>query len=100
MIRANEKNIEILLSHVFICIKLTVIIGSNGPKISSDMIAESSGGSTKMVGSINLHRFKHIMFFIFIFFSIVNLVQPNLSYLQVMKGRGAIYKFSSSIEPP
>jgi len=37
--------------------KVTVIIGSNGPKISSDIIAASSGGSTKMVGSINLHEF-------------------------------------------
>lgn len=34
---------------------LTVIIGSNGPKISSVMIAASSGGSTKIVGSMNLH---------------------------------------------
>jgi len=36
--------------------KVTVIIGSNGPKISSDIIAASSGGSTKMVGPINLHE--------------------------------------------
>lgn len=35
---------------------LTVIIGSNGPKISSSMIADSSGGSTKIVGSMNLQR--------------------------------------------
>lgn len=36
-------------------IYLTVIMGSKGPKISSFIIAASSGGSTKTVGSINLH---------------------------------------------
>lgn len=40
---------------------LTVIMGSNGPKISSVMIAELSGGSTKIVGSMNLQfRFKYL----------------------------------------
>jgi len=33
-----------------------VIIGSTGPKISSAMIAESSGGSNNIVGSINLQK--------------------------------------------
>lgn len=33
---------------------LTVIIGSSGPKISSVMIAASSGGSNRIVGSMNL----------------------------------------------
>lgn len=57
--KANKKNSKILVSHVFALheLKLTVIIGSNGPKISSDMIAASSGGSTNMVGSINLRTF-------------------------------------------
>lgn len=38
---------------------LTVIIGRNGPKISSIIMAESRGGSSKIVGSINLHNSKH-----------------------------------------
>lgn len=33
---------------------LTVIIGSSGPKISSVIIAASSGGSNKIIGSMNL----------------------------------------------
>jgi len=36
---------------------LTVIIGKIGPKISSFMTAESSGGSSKIVGSITLKDF-------------------------------------------
>ena len=35
---------------------LTVIIGKIGPKISSFMTAESSGGSSKIVGSISLEK--------------------------------------------
>jgi len=31
-------------------------MGSTGPKISSVMIADSSGGSSNIVGSINLHN--------------------------------------------
>jgi len=31
-------------------------MGSTGPKISSAMIADSSGGSSNIVGSINLHN--------------------------------------------
>lgn len=37
---------------------LTVITGRNGPKISSVMISASSGGSNKIVGSINLTNLK------------------------------------------
>jgi hypothetical protein len=35
---------------------LTVITGSRGPNISSVMISASSGGSNKIVGSINLTK--------------------------------------------
>lgn len=34
---------------------LTVIIGSSGPKISSVISSDSSGGSNNIVGSMNLH---------------------------------------------
>lgn len=39
---------------------LTVIIGSSGPNISSAIISESSGGSNKIVGSMNLKRLEEI----------------------------------------
>lgn len=35
---------------------LTVMMGSTGAKISSAMIADSSGGSSNIVGSINLYK--------------------------------------------
>jgi len=39
---------------------LTVIIGSSGPNISSVIISESSGGSNRIVGSMNLKRLEEI----------------------------------------
>lgn len=38
----------------YIAVCLTVMIGRNGPNISSSIIAASTGGSNKIVGSINL----------------------------------------------
>ena len=47
-----------VLIYIYIYIYLTVIIGSNGPKISSVMMAASTGGSNNMVGSMILKIFK------------------------------------------
>lgn len=38
------------------CLFLTLIIGRNGPKISSFIILESSGGSNRIVGSMILEK--------------------------------------------
>lgn len=39
----------------------TVMIGSRGPKISSVMMAESSGGFSRIVGSMYLSQFRQLM---------------------------------------
>jgi ribosomal protein S27E len=46
----------LLKKWIFCSICVTVIMGSRGPKISSVMIADPSGGSSNIVGSINLHN--------------------------------------------
>lgn len=51
LIRKNYKILKIIF-----CMCLTVMMGSTGAKISSAMIADSSGGSSNIVGSINLYK--------------------------------------------
>lgn len=70
------------------CLFLTVIIGSNGPNISSVMISASRGGSKRIVGSMNLKIFVE---------------QKQLTYIY-KKSKfflfKATYKPSSSSDPP
>ena len=87
-------------NNIIVC--LTVMIGRNGPNISSSIIAASTGGSNKIVGSINLLP-------VFIIQNQEASLQKSTvvyiggkNYINSKKGYNNLptYKFCSSNEPP